>query len=79
MTIPDRCQSVCVPPSPPGTTRSGWLASVCSPAAPRLSLVPLARLFSAARGAYAVPNPCARSCAVTFSLAPTIGSAPQTR
>lgn len=79
MTNPDRFPPVCVSPSPPVRTPLERPAPLCSLSAPRLALVPVASLFPTSRLARASLNPRARAPAVTFSLTPTIGSAPQTR
>jgi len=48
MTSHGRFPSVCFLSSPPGTTRSGRLVSVCSPAALKLFLTLVAGLLTAA-------------------------------
>ncbi len=71
--------SVCIPPSPPETTRSGRLAPVCSLSAPRLFPAPSAGLLTASRAAVARPTRSVRLRNGSCGSAPTIGSVPRTR
>lgn len=76
MTLHGRFHSVYLPPSPPGTTRSGRLAPLCSISVPRLFPAPSAVPLSVARAAVSLSNRSVRLRDMICSSAPTLGSTP---